>query len=50
MEMLKTLNQAKKLIFDEPEKAVQPASEQGAPGQPEPPPQDPEHVAGKQDA
>ena len=50
MEMLKTLNQAQKLLFDEPEKALRPASEQGAPGQPEPPPQDPKDAVGKQDA
>lgn len=54
MEMLKTLNQAKRLLFDEPEKTAQAATE-SKPGQaaarpPDAPPQDPKNVAGKQDA
>ncbi len=54
LEMLKTLNQAKRLLFDEPEKTAQAATESN-PGQadatpPDTPPQDPNNVAGKQDA
>ena len=45
MEMLKTLNQAKKLIFDEPEKTAQSPTEN-----PEQPEADIKDVAGKQDA
>ena len=48
MEMLKTLNQARRLLFDEPEKASQAAAEPAA--QPEPPPQEAKDAAGKQDA
>ena len=52
-EMLKTLNHARKLLFDEPEKTSQAASSQAASSQPasQPasPPQDPKDVAGKQD-
>lgn len=48
MEMLKTLNHAKKLLFDEPEKAAQ-ASPPDAP-QAEVPPPETKDVAGKQDA
>ena len=44
VEMLKTLNQARKLLYDEAEKSAP-----GASGQPEPPP-DPNDGAGKQDA
>jgi hypothetical protein len=43
-EMLKTLNQAKKLLFDEPEKAAAP------PEQAEPPAADAKDVAGSEDA
>lgn len=48
MEMLKTLNQARKLLFDEPEKTAQSSGQPAS--QPEPPPQDPKDAAGKQDA
>ena len=48
MEMLKTLNQARRLLFDEPEKASQAAAEPAA--QPEPSPQEAKDTAGKQDA
>ena len=44
VEMLKTLNQARKLLFDEPEKTAQAAAEKS-----EPSPQEPKDVAGKQD-
>lgn len=49
LEMLKTLNQARRLLFDEPEKTAQAAPEQPA-SRPEPSPQDPKDAAGKQDA
>jgi len=54
MEMLKTLNHARKLLFDEPEKAAEGAaahsgSESGA-AQPETPDQDLKNAVGKQDA
>lgn len=49
VEMLKTLNQARRLLFDEPEKTAKAAPEKPA-AQPEPPPQDPKDAAGKQDA
>ena len=45
-EMLKTLNQAKKLLFDAPEKAAAAA----APEQADPPAAEVKDVAGKQDA
>ena len=50
MEMLKTLNQARKLLFDEPEKAAQAPSSQPEPETAQTPPQDPPDVAGKQDS
>ena len=60
MEMLKTLNQAKKLLFDEPEKAAQAAQAEQAPHDAQPsapdtpqaeaPLQEAKDVAGKQDA
>jgi len=51
MAMLKTLNQAKKLLFDEPEKAAQ-AAQPPTPETPqaEVPPPEAKDVAGKQDA
>jgi hypothetical protein len=52
-EMLKTLNQAKRLLFDEAEKTTQAAAEkpeQAAAGKPEPTPQDAKDAAGRQDA
>ena len=54
IEMLKTLNHAKRLLFDEPEQAAQAATETSA-GQAETtpadaPPQDPKDAVGKQDA
>lgn len=48
MEMLTTLNQARRLLFNEPEKASQAAAEPAAP--PEPPPLEGKDAAGKQDA
>jgi hypothetical protein len=55
-EMLKTLNHAKRLLFDEPKKAAEaqasadsPAKEQASP-QPQAHEMDPKDVAGKQDA
>jgi len=45
-EMLKTLNQAKKLLFDEPEKAAEAATPEKA----EPPAADAKDVAGSKDA
>jgi uncharacterized protein DUF3306 len=45
-EMLKTLNQAKKLLFDEPEKAAEAAT----PEKTEPPAADAKDVAGSEDA
>jgi uncharacterized protein DUF3306 len=45
-EMLKTLNQAKKLLFDEPDKAAEAA----APEKAEPPAADAKDVAGSKDA
>ena len=45
-EMLKTLNQAKKLLFDEPEKAADAATPQES----EPPDADAKDVAGNKDA
>jgi len=59
MEMLRTLNQAKKLLFDEPDQAAQaapsaqsPLSESASPNalQAEIPPPEAKDVAGKQDA
>jgi len=47
-EMLKTLNQARRLLFDEPEKTAQSSGQPAS--QPEPQPQDPKDAAGKQDA
>ena len=49
MEMLKTLNHARKLLFDEPEKAAQSAA-QPEPAQSETPAQEAKDGAGKQDA
>lgn len=50
-EMLKTLNQAKKLLFDEAEKTAQAGPEKPEPSRtPEAPPQDPKDAAGRQDA
>lgn len=50
-EMLKTLNQAKKLLFDEAEKTAQAGPEKPEPSRtPEAPPQEPKDVAGRQDA
>ena len=50
-EMLKTLNQARRLLFDEPEKTAQPGADKArAAHDPEPPPLDPKDAAGKQDA
>lgn len=49
MEMLKTLNHAQKLLFDEPEKAVQAAAAPAEAPQPEPEPE-PKDDVGKQDA
>jgi len=46
LEMLKTLNQARKLLFDEPAKTAQAGTE----NKPEPPPQDTIDGAGRQDA
>ena len=46
MEMLKTLNQAKKLLFDEPEKAAEAAT----PEQADPPAADAKDVARSEDA
>ena len=46
LEMLKTLNQAKRLLFEEPEKATQAA----APQETEPPAADAKDVAGSNDA
>jgi hypothetical protein len=47
-EMLKALNQGRRLLFNEPEKASQAAAEPAA--RPEPPPQEAKDAAGKQDA
>lgn len=50
-EMLKTLNQAKKLLFDEAEKTAQAGPEKPEPSRtPEAPPQEPKDAAGRQDA
>lgn len=46
LEMLKTLNQARKLLFDEAEKTAQAGTE----NKPEPPPQDTNDGAGRKDA
>jgi Protein of unknown function (DUF3306) len=50
MEMLKTLNHAKQLIFDEPAVPAQAAAADPEPPTPDSPPLDPKDVAGKQDA
>ena len=54
MEMLKTLNHAQKLLFDDPEKTVEAAAAQSGAesdaAQPEAPSQDLKNAVGKQDA
>jgi hypothetical protein len=54
IEMLKTLNHARKLLFDEPEKAAgaaaAPSGPDSAAAQPETPAEDLKHAVGKQDA
>jgi hypothetical protein len=50
MEMLKTLNHAKQLIFDEPTAPAQAAAADPDPQTPDSPPLDPKDAAGKQDA
>jgi hypothetical protein len=49
-EMLKTLNQAKRLLFDEKEQVAQAPTETQAPPQPQASEANPKDVAGKQDA
>ncbi len=53
-EMLKTLNHARKLLFDDPEKTAEVAAAQSDPEsgavQPESPAEDPTNAVGKQDA
>jgi len=50
MEMLKTLNHAKQLIFDEPATPAQAAAADSGPQTPDSPPLELKDVAGKQDA
>jgi hypothetical protein len=50
VEMLKTLNHAKRLLFDEPAVPAQAAAAEPEPQAPDPTPLDPKDVIGKQDA
>jgi hypothetical protein len=50
IEMLKSLNHARKLLFDDPEKPAQAAASGPELKVPDSPPPDPKDVAGKQDA
>jgi Protein of unknown function (DUF3306) len=49
MEMLKTLNHAKQLLFDEPANPAQAAAADPEPQAPDSPPPDPKNVVGQQD-